>query len=109
MAARLGKADFDAAVGEEALSLVDFYSDSCVPCRQLSPVLGDIEEEYAGRLKVYKVNINFDGETAERFQVMSAPTLILFQKGEPLDKKRGLLKKAELKAWIDGFLESQKR
>lgn len=105
MAARLGKADFDAAISEnEVPVLVDFYSDSCIPCKQLSPILGDIEDEYEDRIKVYKVNINFDREVAERFQVMSAPTLILFKNGEPVDKKRGLQKKADLKAWIDGIL-----
>lgn len=105
MAARLGKTDFDTAIKEAAVPvLVDFYSDSCVPCKQLSPVLGDIEDEYEDRIRVYKVNINFDQEIAERFQVMSAPTLILFKNGEAVDKKRGLQKKADLKAWIDGVL-----
>lgn len=105
MAARLGKEDFDAVIGaQEVPVLVDFYSDTCIPCKQLSPVLGDIEDEYEDRIKVYKVNVNFDQEIAARFQVMSAPTLILFQKGEPADKKLGLQKKADLKAWIDSYL-----
>lgn len=105
MAVRLGKADFETAVSEAKVPvLVDFYSDSCVPCKQLSPVLGDIEDEYGDKIKVYKVNINFDREVAERFQVMSAPTLILFKDGKPADKKRGLQKKADLKAWLDSAL-----
>ncbi|MGN0377869.1 MAG: thioredoxin [Suilimivivens sp.] len=105
MAARLSKEDFDTVIsGQDVPVLVDFYSDSCIPCKQLSPILGDIEEEYEDRIKVYKVNVNFDQEIAARFQVMSAPTLILFQKGEPADKKPGLQKKADLKAWIDSYL-----
>lgn len=105
MAARLGKADFETVIGEAKVPvLVDFYSDSCVPCKQLSPVLGDIEDEYGDKIKVYKVNINFDQEVAEDFQVMSAPTLILFKDGRPVDKKRGLQKKADLKEWLDGIL-----
>lgn len=105
MAVRIGKADFDTAVREEKVPvLVDFYSDSCIPCKQLSPVLGDIEDEYEERIRVYKVNINFDQEIAERFRVMSAPTLILFKNGEAVDKKSGLQKKADLKSWIDSAL-----
>lgn len=105
MAARLSKENFDEAIrSAEVPVLVDFYSDSCIPCKQLSPVLGDVEEDYEGRLLLYKVNINFDTELAERFQVMSAPTLLLFRNGEVKGEKRGLQKKAELEAWIESFL-----
>lgn len=106
MAQRISKADFDLIITqEEGLLLVDFYSDTCIPCKQLSPILGDIEDEYEDSIKVYKVNINYDEELAEKYQVMSAPTLFLFRDGEVLDKKRGLVKKDVLKEWIDGYLD----
>lgn len=106
MAQRISKADFDLIITqEEGLLLVDFYSDTCIPCKQLSPILGDIEDEYEDSIKVYKVNINYDEELAEKYQVMSAPTLFLFRDGEVLDKKRGLVKKDALKEWIDGYLD----
>ena len=55
-------------------------------------------------MEVYKINVNFDADIAADYQVMSSPTLILFQKGEVLDKKRGLVKKDELTEWINGYL-----
>lgn len=105
MAQRISKADFDLIISQqEGLLLVDFYSDTCIPCKQLSPILGDIEDEYEGSLKVYKVNINYDEAIAEKYQVMSAPTLILFQNGEMLDRKRGLVKKDDLAQWLEEYL-----
>ena len=102
MAKRIGKADFDSSVKEsQGLILVEFYSDSCIPCKQLSPILGDIEDDYEDRVTVYKVNVNFDAELAEAYQVMSSPTLILFRDGVVVDKKKGLVKKEELRAWLD--------
>lgn len=105
MAKRIGKADFDTQVKQaEGFILVEFYSDSCIPCKQLSPILGDIEEEYEDSLKVYKVNVNYDGDIAADYQVMGSPTLILFKDGEEQGKKRGLVKKEELTEWLEGYL-----
>lgn len=105
MAKRISRADFDTEVKQaEGFCLVEFYSDTCIPCKQLSPILGDIEEEYEDSVKVYKVNVNYDGDIAADYQVMGSPTLILFKGGEVLDKKRGLVKKEELTEWLDGYL-----
>lgn len=107
MAERIGEADFAEKVTKAAgIVLLDFYSDSCIPCKMLSPVLGEIEEEYAGTVSVYKVNVNYGEKLAEAYQVMSSPTLILFRNGEVLDRKSGALKKAELTAWLDGYVHS---
>lgn len=105
MAARITKADFEGKVLQaDKPVLVDFYSDSCIPCKQLAPILGDIEDENEERLFVYKVNVNFDTELAEEYGVMSSPTLILFKNGEKVDTKRGLVKKQELTEWLQEFL-----
>lgn len=105
MAQRIGKADFGEKVKEqEGLVLVDFYSDSCIPCKQLSPILGDIEDSYESKVKVYKVNVNYEADLAADYSVMGAPTLILFQNGEVLDTKRGLVKKDVLKEWLESYL-----
>lgn len=62
MAARVSKDNFEAEVLQASIPvLVEFYSDSCIPCKQMSPILGDIEDDYEDRLKVVKVNANFDG------------------------------------------------
>ena len=66
MAKRVSKDDFDKEVLQSELPvIVDFYSDSCIPCKQLSPILGDIEDDYEDKAKVVKVNINFDEELME--------------------------------------------
>lgn len=105
MAQRIAKADFEARVlHADKPVLIDFYSDSCVPCKQLSPILGDIEDEYEGKLDVYKVNVNFDTDLAQEYGVMSSPTLILFKEGNRLDTKRGLVKKPELTEWIEKYI-----
>lgn len=104
MARRLSGKDFDEAVSAEALSLVEFYTDSCIPCKQMSPILGDIEDDYEGRVTVFKVNANFDAELAERFEVMASPTLVLFKAGAEVDRKTGLLKKPALSEWLDAAL-----
>ena len=81
--------------------LVDFYSDSCVVCKKLAPVLGNAEDDYEDKIKVYKVNTNFDAELAEQYEVQANPTLIFFQNGQAKDRKTGALKQAELNSWIE--------
>lgn len=107
MAERINKDNFEEKVIRSSIPvLVDFYSDSCVPCKMLSPVLGDLEEEREGKLAVYKVNVNYEAELVERYSVMGAPTLILFSEGEVIGKKMGAQKKDALTEWIDGQLSS---
>lgn len=94
MAVRVSKDNFQETVLSSALPvLVEFYSDGCIPCKQISPILGELEEEYEGRIKIVKVNITFDMEIADDYLVVSSPTMLFFQKGEPVDRIRGLVKK----------------
>ncbi len=84
--------------------LLEFYSDSCVPCKRMSPVLAELEEEYT-ELKVAKLNINFGGETAQKYGVMSSPTFLFFKNGEEVNRLRGIQKKAELENIINEVLK----
>lgn len=107
MAERINKNNFVEKVIQSAQPvLVDFYSDSCIPCKMLSPLLGELEDEKEGSLSVYKVNINFDGELAEEYSVMGAPTLIFFENGAIRDRRTGALKQDDLFDWIEGLLKS---
>lgn len=97
MAERLSGADFEEKVLKSALpALIDFYSDSCVPCKKMSPVLADLEEAYRGKLYVGKVNIAYEEELVKTYGVMSAPTLLFFKDGKVQEKLTGARKKAEL-------------
>lgn len=102
MAVRVNKDEFDSKVlGSDLPVLVDFYSDSCVPCKRLSPVVGDIEDDNEGKLNVFKVNINFDEELAVSYGVMSVPTLVVFKDGKEAARRTGADKKDVIQAWID--------
>lgn len=102
MAQRVNSEDFDSKVLQSELPvLVDFYSDSCVPCKMLAPVLSQIESEQSGRLSIVKVNVNFDAELAQRYDVQAAPTLILFKNGQEQARHRGAVRKDEIDALIN--------
>ena len=104
MAVRVNVETFAAEVLQaKGLVLVDFYSDSCVACKKLAPVLGNAEDDYEDKIKVYKVNTNFDVELAEQYAVQAAPTLVFFQNGAEVARLRGLVKKAELTEVIDSL------
>ncbi|MBR2283678.1 MAG: thioredoxin [Ruminococcus sp.] len=97
MPARVGAADFRTEVLEaDRAVLVDFYSDSCIPCKRMSPVLSQLEAEFADSIKIVKVNVNFEQELAEEYEVQSAPTLVFFRNGTEVDRIRGAVSKDEL-------------
>ena len=96
MAKRVGTAEFEAEVLKEKLPvIVEFYSDSCIPCKQLSPILGGIEDDYEDQVKVVKVNVNFDADLAGEF----------FKDGKEVDRIRGLVKRPELEGKVKSILE----
>ena len=104
MAQKLTAADFAAAVADGGkVSLVDFYSDSCVPCKRLAPVLGDLEDEHAELVAVYKVNAVQEDALSDQYEIMSTPTLVLFKGGKELDRKIGVQTKDALLDWIQSF------
>ena len=80
----LSDSNFDEEVksSEEAV-LVDFWAEWCGPCKMVAPMLQEIATEQEGHLRIGKLNIDENLETARRFEVMSIPTLILFRDGEP--------------------------
>lgn len=105
MAERIREKDFDEKVKQaQGIVLLDFYSDTCIPCKQLSPILSELEEEYAGKAAIYKINVNYEEKLAAEYQVMSSPTLILFKDGKAVDKKSGIQKKTALIEWLNKFI-----
>lgn len=105
MAARVGAADFEEKVLKSKIPvLVDFYSDSCVACKKLSPAFSAAEEELEGSVRFYKVNTNFEEALTEQYDILSRPTLILFQNGEEQERKAEVLKRDALIAWLKLYL-----
>lgn len=105
MAKRVSGEEFDEEVlASDIPVIVEFYSDSCIPCKQLSPILGGIEDDYEDKLKVVKVNINFDESLAEKYQVMASPTLVFFKAGEEINRIRGLVKRPQLEEAVNNIL-----
>lgn len=101
MAVRVSSDDFEAKVLKSELPvIVDFYSDSCVACKKLAPVLGDIEDDYEDKVSVVKVNTNFDADLAAEYGIMANPTLVLFNKGQVVAKKVGAATKKDLEDWL---------
>lgn len=84
--------------------LVDFWAEWCGPCRAIAPVLDEIAEEKRGSLRVVKLNVDDNVETARRFDVMSIPTLILFKDGVVTKRIVGAKNKSALLADIESCL-----
>ncbi len=76
--------------------LVDFWATWCAPCRMVAPVLEEIATEKAGQLRVAKLNVDANPATAQSFDVVSIPTMILFQDGQPVKRIVGAKSKAAL-------------
>jgi thioredoxin 1 len=84
--------------------LVDFWAEWCPPCRLLTPTVDAIASDYAGRVKVGKVDIDANQATSERFQVHSIPTLMLFKGGQIVAQKVGAAGKTDVQKMIDAHL-----
>ncbi len=80
---------------------VDFWAEWCGPCKMLGPILDELAEEYNGRLRIGKVNIDEHQELATKYGIQSIPTLLMFQQGQVTDQVMGLRSKRELKAKFD--------
>jgi thioredoxin 1 len=97
--------NFEAEVLKSDLPvLVDFYADWCGPCKMLSPAVEEMEKVFAGRLKVGKLNVDDNSDIAEKYGIMSIPSLIFFRGGEAVETSVGLIPKPVLQNKIETFL-----
>ena len=97
--------NFDSEVLQENLPvLVDYWAEWCGPCKMIAPILDDVAQEYAGRLKIAKLNIDDNQETPAKFGIRGIPTLMLFKGGNVEATKVGALSKSQLTAFIDSNL-----
>ena len=90
--------------GSDEPVLVDFWAEWCGPCKMIAPVLEELAGDYAGKIKIAKLNVDDAPQTAQQFQVMSIPTLILFKDGEPAKRLVGARGKGQLVEELEAFL-----
>ena len=84
--------------------LVDFWGEWCGPCKAMAPMLEQFAQEYAGRLKVVKVEMDKNQKTAMQFRVRSAPTLLLFRNGAVQATQVGMVSKSQLAKMVDAAI-----
>ncbi len=93
----LTKSNFESEVlNYEGKVLVDFWASWCGPCKMIAPVVEEIADEFEGRVKVGKVNVDDEAELSIKYQVMSIPTILIFENGEITNKAIGYRSKEEL-------------
>ena len=97
-----GSFDVEARAGVAVV--VDLWAPWCGPCRFVSPILEELAREYAGRIKVVKVNVDENPATAQRFQASSIPTLVVIQAGRAVDRIVGALPKSQLAVRLTPYL-----
>jgi thioredoxin 1 len=94
----------DDVLKSELPVLVDYWADWCGPCKAIAPVLDEIAEEYNGRLKIVKLNIDANSATPTQYGIRGIPTLMLFKDGTMEAIKVGAVSKSQLSAFIDSHL-----
>ncbi|MDI3311356.1 MAG: thioredoxin [Thermoanaerobacterium sp.] len=81
--------------------LVDFWAEWCGPCRMVSPIIEELAEDYEGKVKVGKINVDEENELAMQFRIMSIPTIALFKGGKMVDKIVGARPKSDFEDFIN--------
>ena len=98
MVYKFDESNFEAEVLKSDLPVfVDFYADWCGPCKMMSPVIDKLAQEYDGKIKVGKVNVDENGDLAVRYGIMSIPNMVFFKNGEVADRVVGAIPKPAMK------------
>jgi len=96
--------NFEEEVLKSELPVIDFWAPWCGPCQMVSPVIEKLSEEYSGKLKFCKINVDAAQVTASKFGIMSIPTLMFFKNGQNVDRIVGAVPESGIKPKIDDLL-----
>jgi thioredoxin 1 len=99
----LTSADFDNAIAS-GVTLVDMYAVWCGPCQAIAPIVEELSHEYEGKANITKLDVDASGDIAQRYGVMSIPTLLVFKDGQLVEKAIGLQEKENITTLIDKHL-----
>ena len=99
----LNKDNFDETI-KDGVVLVDFWATWCGPCKMLAPNIEAVAEEYDGRVKVCKVDVDDNPDIAQRYSIFSIPTVFIFKDGELKEKLVGFRAKSQLEEVLDKYL-----
>ncbi len=103
-AIELTDSNFDQIVNSDTPVLVDFWAEWCGPCKMIGPVVEELANEYEGKAVVAKLNVDENPQTTAKFGVRSIPTLLLFKKGQVVDKQIGAVPKSVLASKLQAQL-----
>ena len=100
-AVEITDATFEDIIQKNELVLIDFWAEWCGPCRMLGPTIDELAQDYEGKLIIGKVDVDSNPQASSKYSVRSIPTVLLFKKGEIIDKQLGAVPKKVLTEKID--------
>ena len=105
MTLEINESNFDSIINSEKPILIDFWAQWCGPCRMLLPTIEELSTELADSITIYKCNVDENPALAEKFSIMSIPSLLIFKNGKLLEQKTGGSSKQNLIDWINNVIK----